>query len=91
MNRKLTSSASAADSDHRTLRREARFEWIEERGTRVNYILPGLERVLGEWVSGKRLIGLGDVHGRHVGAMGALDGDDVQRMDHESTRKTERM
>ena len=65
---KLTSSTRPADSDHRTLRGEARLERIEQRSTCIDYILSALERVLGKWVSGKRLVGLGDIHGRHIRA-----------------------
>ena len=67
--------------------REARLERIEQRSTRVDYILPALERVLGKRVSRKRLIGLGDIHGRHVGTTSVLAGDDVREVNHKSIKK----
>jgi len=90
MIRKLTSSPCPTDSDHRTLRRETRLERIEQRSTRIDNILSSLERVLGERVSREGLIGLGDVHGRHVELGGALDGDDVQEIDYKSIGKVKR-
>ena len=77
MNQQLTSSARPTDSDHRTLRGEARLQQIDQRSTCIDYILSALERVLGKRVSGKRLVGLGDIHGRHIGASGVGDVQEI--------------
>ena len=41
-------------------------------------------------MSRKRLIGLGDIHGRHVGTTSVLDGDDVREVNHESMKRKQR-
>lgn len=58
MNCKLTSRPRPTDPNSRTLRREASFQRIKQRSTRINNILSAFERVLGEMVGRERLVGL---------------------------------
>jgi hypothetical protein len=53
---KLTSSPSPSNSNRSTLRREASFQRIKQRRTRIDNILSAFERVLGERMRRKRLV-----------------------------------